>query len=72
MVWLTNERTLWIGLGCGLLILRKNQLVSFDCSDNCGAIDLKIDGSVLEKKSSYVWTVIIDYVGVWFLHCLTC
>ena len=40
--------------------------------DNCGAIDLKIDGSVLEKKSSYVWTVIIVYVGLWFLHCLTC
>ena len=30
----------------------KTQLVSFDQSENSGAIDLKIDGSVLEQKSS--------------------
>ena len=29
------------------------QLVSFDRSYNTGAIDLKIDGSVLEEKSSF-------------------
>ena len=30
----------------------KTQLVSFDQSNNTGAIDVKMDGSVLEKKSS--------------------
>ena len=30
----------------------KTQLVSFDWSNNTGAIDVKMDGSVLEKKSS--------------------
>ena len=29
---------------------RKIQLVSFDRSNNTGAIDMKIDGSVLEDK----------------------
>ena len=31
----------------------KNQLVSFDRSQNTGAIDVKMDGSVLEEKSSF-------------------
>ena len=31
----------------------KTQLVSFDLSNNSGAIDVKIDGSVLEEKSSF-------------------
>ena len=31
----------------------KTQLVSFDQSNNTGAIDVKMDGSVLEKKSSF-------------------
>ena len=31
----------------------KTQLVSFDRSKNTGAIDLKMDGSVLEEKSSF-------------------
>ena len=31
----------------------KTQLVSFDWSNNTGAIDVKMDGSVLEKKSSF-------------------
>ena len=30
----------------------KAQLVSFDRSNNTGAIDVKMDGSVLEEKSS--------------------
>ena len=29
------------------------KLVSFDQSDNTGAIDVKMDGSVLEEKSSF-------------------
>ena len=31
----------------------KTQLVSFDCSKNTGAIDVKMDGSVLEEKSYF-------------------
>ena len=31
----------------------KNRLVSFDWSKNAGAIDVEIDGSVLEEKSSF-------------------
>ena len=31
----------------------KTQLVSFDLSNNTGAIDVKMDGSVLEEKSSF-------------------
>ena len=31
----------------------KTQLVSFDQSENTGAIDVKMDGSVFEKKSSF-------------------
>ena len=32
---------------------RKTQLVSFDWSNNNGSIDVKMDGSVLEEKSSF-------------------
>ena len=31
----------------------KTQLVSFDRSNNNGSIDVKMDGSVLEEKSSF-------------------
>ena len=31
----------------------KTQLVSFDRSKNTGAIDVKMDGSVLEEKTSF-------------------
>ena len=31
----------------------KTQLVLFDRSNNTGAIDVKMDGSVLEEKSSF-------------------
>ena len=31
----------------------KNQLVSFDRSNDTGAIDVKMDGSVLEEKTSF-------------------
>ena len=31
----------------------KTQLVLFDWSNNCGAIDVKMDGSVFEEKSSF-------------------
>ena len=32
---------------------RKTELVLFDRSDNTGAIDVKMDGSVLKEKSSF-------------------
>ena len=35
---------------------RKTQLVSFDRSKNTGAIDVKMDGSVLEDKTSFKMT----------------
>ena len=35
----------WLDYSAG-----KTQLVSFDWSNNCGSIDVKIDGSVLEEK----------------------
>ena len=48
--WLLNlnltYETLCIGARSGLLI-------SFDRSNNTGCIDVKMDGSVLEKKSSF-------------------
>ena len=31
----------------------KTQMVSFDWSDNTGAVDVKMDGSVLEEKLSF-------------------
>ena len=34
-------------------LLRKTQLVSFDRSNNKGSIDVKMDGSILEEKSSF-------------------
>ena len=32
----------------------KTQLVSFDRSSNTGAVDVKMDGSILEEKSSFM------------------
>ena len=47
--------TLWTGAGRALLIsiLEKTQLVLFDQSNNTSAIDVKMDWSVLEEKSSF-------------------
>ena len=35
------------------LIAGKTQLVLFDRSNNTGSLDVKMDGSVLEEKSSF-------------------
>ena len=57
--WLPNLNliyvTLWTGVRNGLLInsAGKTQLVSFERSNNNGSIDVKMDGSVLEEKSSF-------------------
>ena len=43
------------GLGKWLLDFNaeKTQLVAFDRSNNAGAIDMKMDGSIFEEKSSF-------------------
>ena len=48
-------KTLWTGARSGLLIsmMGETQLVSFDWSNNICFIDVKMDGSVLEEKSSF-------------------
>ena len=58
--WLLNlnltYKTLWTGAGSGFLIsmlAKKTQLVLFDWSKNTGAIDAKMDGSVLEEKACF-------------------
>ena len=42
------ERKWFVNLNAG-----KTQLVLFDWSNSTGAIDVKMDGSVLEEKSSF-------------------
>ena len=41
---------MWTGVGSGA---GKTQLVLFDQSDSTGTIDVKMDGSILEEKSSF-------------------
>ena len=43
----------WAGNGLLILMLEKTQLVLFEQSKNTGAIDVKMDGSVLEEKTSF-------------------
>ena len=55
--WLLNlnliYQTLWTWARSGLLISMLGKLFSFDRSNNTGSIDVKMDGSVLEEKSSF-------------------
>ena len=51
----------------------KTQLVLFDWSDNNGSIDVKMDGSFLEKKSSFKMLVLtfsskLDWVS--YIICI--
>ena len=48
-----RETVDWGSKGLVDFIAGKTQLVSFDYSNNTGAIDTKMDGSVLEEKSSF-------------------
>ena len=51
----------------------KTQLVSFDWSNNNGSIDMKMDGSVLEEKSSFKILVrhsLHNWIGVLTLSLL--
>ena len=56
---------------------RKTQLVSFDRSNNNGSIDVKMDRSVLEEKSSFKMLGLKKssfkmLVGLGFLYYLYC
>ena len=56
--WLLNLNLIYETLDWGKKWLvdfnaGKTQLVSFDRSNNNGSIDVKMDGSVLEEKSSF-------------------
>ena len=52
----------------------KTQLVSFDRSKNTGAIDVKMDGSVLEEKMSFkmLGLTFSSKLDWGLLHCLYC
>ena len=52
----------------------KTQLVPFDQSNNTGAINLKMDGSVLEEKSSFqmlglTFSSELDWEVLHYLYC---
>ena len=51
----------------------KTQLVLFDWSNNTGTIDVKVDGSVLEEKSSFKILGLafsVNYIGALTLSLL--
>ena len=48
-----RDRKWLVNFGAG-----KTQLVSFDRFNNTGAIDMKMEGSVLEEKSSFKMLVL--------------
>ena len=58
LIWLLNLNLIYETLDWGKkwfvdFSAGKTQLVSFDWFNNTGAIDVKVDGSVLEEKSSF-------------------
>ena len=58
-------RKLLVNLNAG-----KTELVLFDWSNNTGAIDMKLDESVLEEKSSDAGTDFLFQIGLGLLHYL--
>ena len=52
---------------------RKAELVSFDCSGNCGAI-FKVDGSVLDEKLSFKVMALSfsSVLGLGLAYCYSC
>ena len=50
----------------------KTQLVLFDRSKNTGAIDVKMDGSILEEKTSFKMLGLTFSSKLGLLHCLYC
>ena len=52
----------------------KTQIVSFDRSNNTGATDVKMDGSVLKEKSSFkmlglTFSCKLDWGSYHYLYC---
>ena len=52
----------------------KTQLVSFDWSNNSGSIDVKMDVSILEEKSSFkmlglIFSSKLDWQLLHYLYC---
>ena len=74
--WLLNLNLIFeAGLRNGLLIFsaRKTQLVSFGLSNNTGSIDVKMDGSAFEEKSSFMMLGLTSSKLDWgLLHYLYC
>ena len=58
-------RKLLVNLNAG-----KTELVLFDWSNDTGAIDMKLDGSVLEEKSSDAGIDFLFQIGLGLLHYL--
>ena len=52
---------------------RKAELVSFDCSGNCGAL-VKVDGSVLDEKLSFKVMALSfsSVLGLGLAYCYSC
>ena len=49
----------------------KTQLVSLDCSNNNGSIDVKMDGSLMEEKPSFkMLASLLNWIGVLTLSLL--
>ena len=48
----------------------KTQFVLFDWSNNTGAIDAKMDKSVLEEKSFWGWLSLLNWIGALTLSLL--
>ena len=64
--WIWSTRLLWTGAGSGLLISILEKLNWFVQYNNTGAIDVKIDGSVLKKNHllrSWGWLSILNWIG---------
>ena len=60
------------GAGSGLLIsmLGKPQLVSFVCSINCCAVDVKLNGLVLDGKLLFTMLAVFSFLIGWgLLYC---
>ena len=68
--WIWSTRLCGLGQEVAYWFYWKTQLVLFDQSNNTGAIDEKIDGFVLEEKSSFkmLGVVYLFQIGLGLLH----
>ena len=75
--WLLNLNQIYKTLDWGREWLvdfnaKKTQLVSFDLSNNTGAVDVKMNGSLYEQKSYFkmLWLT-LDWIGLNWIETLT-